>query len=115
MAAAIGTGGARHAELRVSSSLYAALALLRLGLTLSPGYVHPDEHFQALEPAATLVGWQSRLPWEFDPSPSPVRSWLGALLAAWPLWLLWKVGARTPSTAWASLHTCHASRRVCAR
>ena len=42
--------------------LYVALAVTRLLMTLSPGYVHPDEAFQWLEPAAQLMGFHAQLP-----------------------------------------------------
>jgi len=104
-------------------SAYAALALLRLLLTLAPGYVHPDEFFQVVEPAASLVGLRASLPWEFEVE-RPIRSWLPATLAAWPLWPLckWRApgtfellcAARLPSCLlsfaqdWAILSLCRA-------
>ena len=47
---------------------YAGLALTRLLLTTSPGYLHPDEYHQSVEAAASLVGLQAQLPWEFEES-----------------------------------------------
>lgn len=64
------------------------LYALRIALTLSPGYLHPDEFFQSLEPAAArLAGLDAAIPWEYE-SP-PVRSWLPvAVLTGLPIYLL---------------------------
>ena len=89
---------------------FIALALLRIGLTLSPGYVHPDEFFQTIEPAAHLVGLHAELPWEFS-NDVPARSWLPAVaVAAWPLWLV-RACVRKPS---AMLLLCAARLPSCA-
>lgn len=56
--------------------------LLRLHLSISPSYIHPDEHFQGPEYAlGNLFNWAHETTWEFSGS-SPIRSYV-------PLWLLY--------------------------
>ena len=69
------------------TNTFLLLQLARLILTTTPGYVHPDEHFQSIEPAGHLVGLFAYLPWEFTVA-SPIRSWLPVVLAAFPIRLL---------------------------
>ena len=64
---------------------YRTLLLLRFLLALAPGYLHPDEYFQSLEPAASLVlGIRTQPAWEWSPataSSRPIRSWLVPVLS----------------------------------
>ncbi|KAI8326129.1 Alg9-like mannosyltransferase [Martensiomyces pterosporus] len=55
-------------------SIYAALVVARLLLSISPAYIHPDEFFQAPEVVSSDVfGLDALHTWEFT-SKSPVRS-----------------------------------------
>lgn len=72
---------------RSSYRAYGALVALRVLLTLAPGYVHPDEFFQWMEPVASLTGFNAALPWEFDAS-LPLRSWLPPAAFSGPMLLL---------------------------
>jgi len=66
----------------MARSTYAAAVGVRLALTLLPGYVHPDEYFQAQEVAAIRrFSLDQRLAWEFD-CRHPCRSALVPLAAA---------------------------------
>ncbi|KAI1456757.1 GPI mannosyltransferase 4 [Annulohypoxylon moriforme] len=58
---------------------YLLLILVRLGLALSPSYLHPDENFQGPEViAGQIFSYPVRLTWEFT-SDYPIRS-------VFPLW-----------------------------
>ena len=53
-------------------------------LALRRGYIHPDEWWQSVEPAArVLLALRTPLPWEFTAA-APARSALAPLLAAGP-------------------------------
>ncbi|KAK9456372.1 Alg9-like mannosyltransferase family-domain-containing protein [Dipodascopsis uninucleata] len=59
---------------------YLILLIIRLYYTISPSYIHPDEHFQGPEVlAGEIFGWKVTKTWEFT-SEHPIRSIL-------PLWL----------------------------
>ncbi|KAJ8102621.1 Alg9-like mannosyltransferase family-domain-containing protein [Lipomyces tetrasporus] len=59
---------------------YLLLLLVRFYFTLSPSYIHPDEHFQGPEVlAGDIFGWNVTKAWEFT-TDNPIRSIL-------PLWL----------------------------
>lgn len=62
---------------------YLALAVLRCILTLSPGYVHPDEFFQSGEVAAAQFAHihAGPAPWEFN-ADRPIRSLLTTAVAS---------------------------------
>jgi phosphatidylinositol glycan class Z len=87
---------------------YGALLTLRLTFALAPGYIHPDEFFQSVEPAAALIFnapvW---LPWEFsDPAiVAPIRSWVAPLLNCGPAMLLVRclAGTNAPPAGWSLL------------
>ncbi|CAG8480146.1 5028_t:CDS:10 [Ambispora leptoticha] len=50
-----------------SNILYTLLCLMRLGCSLLPGYVHPDEFFQSPEiMAGDVLGYEVYRPWEFN-------------------------------------------------
>ena len=77
----VATNSFQHLEMRASWA-YALAVGARLALTLSPGYVHPDEYFQAQEVAAIRrFALDQRLAWEFD-CRHPCRSALVPLAAA---------------------------------
>ncbi|KAJ2557884.1 alpha 1,2 mannosyltransferase [Coemansia sp. RSA 1933] len=60
--------------LRTQRALYAALLVARVLLALSPGYIHPDEFFQAGEVAGgDILGVDSVRTWEFSED-APIRS-----------------------------------------
>lgn len=65
------------------------LVVARFLLTISPGYIHPDEFFQSVEPVAARVGGlDAIMPWEFNAF-SPIRSWLPpCVLTGLPLFLV---------------------------
>ncbi|KAK9318433.1 Alg9-like mannosyltransferase family-domain-containing protein [Lipomyces starkeyi] len=59
---------------------YLILLIVRFYFTLSPSYIHPDEHFQGPEIlAGDIFGWNVTKTWEFT-TDYPIRSIL-------PLWL----------------------------
>lgn len=67
--------------------LLAGLALrIYWALTVLDG-VHPDEHYQTLEPAGRLVYGYGWLSWEWQ-ADQALRSWLGPLFFVPGLWLL---------------------------
>ncbi|CAG8530329.1 2832_t:CDS:10 [Ambispora gerdemannii] len=50
-----------------SKIVYVLLCLIRLGCSLLPGYVHPDEFFQSPEiMAGDVLGYEVYRPWEFN-------------------------------------------------
>lgn len=62
--------------------LYICAVAVRVALLLAPGYVHPDEFFQAQEVAAIRRHLLNEtLPWEFG-SAQPCRSAMLPLAAA---------------------------------
>eukprot|EP00898_Chlorokybus_atmophyticus_P001793 jgi/Chlat1/2614/Chrsp178S02457 len=69
--------------------VYVALLLARLLAVLLPGYIHPDEFFQAPEVAAqSILGRCAFIPWEFQRSPQAARSSLVPFALAGPPYLL---------------------------
>ncbi|KAJ2528084.1 hypothetical protein EV175_007486, partial [Coemansia sp. RSA 1933] len=59
--------------LRTQGALYAALLVARVLLALSPGYIHPDEFFQAGEvTGGDILGVDSVRTWEFSED-APIR------------------------------------------
>ncbi len=68
--------------------------LVAMGVALvARGRVHPDEIFQALEPAHRLVFGSGDLAWEWS---AGLRNWALPGLLAGPLWLLCRLGVRDP-------------------
>lgn len=64
-----------------AGSLYWLLAAVRSLSAISPGYLHPDEHFQSPEVAAGLLGFCAGVPWEFQSGTQPHRSLLPPYVA----------------------------------
>lgn len=70
-AAALGAGAdsdnvARDQGSTRLRSLWIGMVLIRVACVLSPGYVHPDEHFQNAEVSAgRVLGLRTSPPWEF--------------------------------------------------
>ncbi|KAK9480065.1 Alg9-like mannosyltransferase family-domain-containing protein [Lipomyces japonicus] len=63
---------------------YLGLLLVRLYFTLSPSYIHPDEHFQGPQViAGDVFAWNVSKTWEFT-GDAPIRSVL-------PLWLAYGI------------------------
>lgn len=68
-----------HPELFASQlqmrSLFLLSIVLRTYFSISPSYIHPDEHFQGPEfMADTILGWNTKKAWEFTSS-MPARSY----------------------------------------
>ncbi|KAK9466002.1 Alg9-like mannosyltransferase family-domain-containing protein [Lipomyces arxii] len=67
---------------------YLVFLCIRLYFTLSPSYIHPDEHFQGPEVlAGEIFGWNAVKTWEFT-AEAPIRSIL-------PLWLAYGIPMTT--------------------
>lgn len=69
----------KHPEIFQSSwpwrLLILAAIVLRTWLSISPSYIHPDEHFQGPESLADVVfGWATKKSWEFS-GEAPARSY----------------------------------------
>ena len=72
-------------------NVYLLTIPLRIVLALSNSYIHPDEHFQSLEVlSARILGYETNIPWEFDPT-SPARSLAPLYLVYGPLLYLIKL------------------------
>lgn len=72
----------KHPEIFQSSwpwrLLILAAIVLRTWLSVSPSYIHPDEHFQGPESLADVVfGWATKKSWEFS-GEAPARSYFVA-------------------------------------
>lgn len=60
----------------------ATAILLRTFFSLSPSYIHPDEHFQGPEAIADIIfGWATKKSWEFVDE-NPARSYM-------PIWAIY--------------------------
>lgn len=55
--------------------MYTGLLAMRLALTGSPAYVHPDEVMQSVEvSSATVFDYHANVPWEWSNCTNPARS-----------------------------------------
>ena len=58
--------GGKETEVRLAASIYYAFLAVRVLMVFTPGYIHPDEFFQASEIAARdVLGADVFVPWEF--------------------------------------------------
>lgn len=64
-------------------NVYVVSIALRFFFALANSYIHPDEHFQSLEPlAGPIFGYATNVPWEFSGS-DPARSIAPLLAVYW--------------------------------
>lgn len=73
--------------------------ILRTYFSLSPSYIHPDEHFQGPEAIADMIfGWATKKSWEFS-SASPARSYFVAwVVYGIPMFFLKLIYAPSPTS-----------------
>jgi GPI mannosyltransferase 4 len=77
----------------ISFLLYILLIVIRWNSLWSPGYIHPDEHFQNAQQMSSFIisTWPSHVPWDWDPSSPPIRSFIGPFMTTGIPFLLYRM------------------------